>query len=353
MPIINAGDINLEYYIEGDGPPLLMIMGFAGQASSWGRPIVKELSKSFTTIRFSNRGTGLSDKPETPTTIPQMAEDALNLLDALGYDRVSLFGISMGGMISQELVLAHPERVSRLVLGCTTPGGAGEAATPETMAQLLPTPGLTREEIARKAWPAIVAPDFIENRQDFLDQVMKDGFENPTPIETLGKQIAAISSFDATARLSQIKTPTLVIHGEVDKLIPRSNGDRLEGCELPRRQRALARLRLQLLDLRVPDSHRRFNSWGCGRRSAHRDHDTKSGSREDSGATPATRRFTARIHSPAGTRCTGVGSGASAARRGPDMVDPERESRGTTAHLCRLCFPSTRRTGAPEREVHA
>jgi pimeloyl-ACP methyl ester carboxylesterase len=188
---------------------------------------VEELSKNFTTIRFSNRGTGMSDNPQTPTTIPQMAEDVINLLDALEFDRVSVFGISMGGMIAQELVLAHPERISRLVLGCTTPGGEGEAATPETLAQLLPAPGLTREEIARKMWPAIVAPSFIENGQDFLDQVMKDGFENPTPIETLGRQMGAISNHNTVDRLAEIKTPTLVIHGDVDRLVPPSNGERL------------------------------------------------------------------------------------------------------------------------------
>jgi pimeloyl-ACP methyl ester carboxylesterase len=227
MPIIKAGDINLEYYVEGEGPPLLMIMGFSGQARSWGRPVVDNLARHFTTILFSNRGTGLSDKPETPTTIKQMADDAANLLDALGYGRVHVFGISMGGMIAQELVLAHPERVHGLVLGCTTPGGGGEAATPETLQALLPAPGLSREELVRKAWPAICAPAFIEEGRDFLEAMMAEGFENPTPLETLGKQMAAINGHDAVARLPQIKAPTLVIHGDIDRLVPPSNGVRL------------------------------------------------------------------------------------------------------------------------------
>ena len=178
MPIARVGDINLEHYIEGEGPPLLMIMGFAGQASSWGRPVVEALADHFTTIRFSNRGTGQSDKPEAPFTIRQMADDAIALLDALGYGRVRVFGISMGGMIAQELVLAHPERVHGLVLGCTTAGGAtNETATPETLQALLPAPGMTREEMVRKAWPAICAPAFIESGREFLEGMMAAGFD--------------------------------------------------------------------------------------------------------------------------------------------------------------------------------
>ncbi len=71
MPVAKTGEINIEYYVEGSGPPLLMIMGLGGQASSWGEPFLSELRPRFTTIRFSNRGTGLSDKPTTPTSIPR------------------------------------------------------------------------------------------------------------------------------------------------------------------------------------------------------------------------------------------------------------------------------------------
>ncbi|MEX1195729.1 MAG: alpha/beta fold hydrolase [Dehalococcoidia bacterium] len=228
MPIIKAGDINLEYYVEGEGPPLLLIMGFAGQASSWGEPIVERLRQHFTVIRFSSRGTGLSDKPETPTTINQMAEDAVALLDALNFDKVHVFGVSMGGMIAQDLVLNHPQRVNRLVIGCTTAGGAtNETMSPEVGALMMPTPGLSREEQIRKAWPALCAPDFIENGQEFLEAMMVAGSKNPTPIDTLGKQMGAISGHDTTGRLAQIKTPTLVIHGDIDRLVPPSNGDRL------------------------------------------------------------------------------------------------------------------------------
>ncbi len=169
MPTIKAGEVNLEYYVEGDGPPLLMIMGFAGQASSWGEPIMTRLRERFTCIRFSNRGTGASDRPETPFTIRMMADDAIALLDTLDIKRPHVFGISMGGMISQEIVLNYPERVKGLVLGCTTPGWAhGEMAAPEVTAAMVPRPGLSREEQVRNFWTAICAPAFIEDSAEFL-----------------------------------------------------------------------------------------------------------------------------------------------------------------------------------------
>src|SRR3990172_4638197 len=122
MAIAKAGDIKMEYYVEGSGPPLLLIMGLGGQSSSWGEPLLAGLQKQYTTVRFSNRGTGATDKPSAGFTVPQMAEDAAGLMRGIGIEKAHVFGISMGGMIAQELVLNHPEQVQGLVLGCTNCG---------------------------------------------------------------------------------------------------------------------------------------------------------------------------------------------------------------------------------------
>jgi len=84
MSIAKVGDINIEYYVEGEGPPLLLIIGFAGQASSWGEPFLDLLRPHFQVIRFSNRGAGLTDKPDAEYTIPMMADDAVGLLSHPG-----------------------------------------------------------------------------------------------------------------------------------------------------------------------------------------------------------------------------------------------------------------------------
>ncbi len=229
MPIAKVSDINIEYYIEGSGPPLLMIMGLGGQASSWSERFLERLRPHFQVIRFSNRGTGLTDKPGTPYTIPMMADDTAGLLAELGISRAHVFGVSMGGMIAQELVLNHPQRVQGLVLGCTTPGWSrGAPPSPEVTAALMPAPGLSREEQVRKSWPVISTPEFVEQEPEFLEEMLRLGLENATPVDALLRQMAAIQSFDAYDRLPQVQAPTLIIHGDKDALVPLRNAHILQ-----------------------------------------------------------------------------------------------------------------------------
>src|SRR4030042_1202342 len=138
MPVAKVGDINMEYHVEGSGPPLLMIMGFSGQASSWSERFVELLRPHFQIVRFSNRGTGLTDRPQVQYSVPMMADDAAGLLRELGIGKAHVLGISMGGMIAQGLVLTRPGLVRGLVLGCTTPGRSrGVQASQEVMAVMV------------------------------------------------------------------------------------------------------------------------------------------------------------------------------------------------------------------------
>lgn len=224
MPVAKCGEINLEYYDEGSGPPLLMIMGFGGQALSWGEPIMTELRGSFRTVRLSNRGTGDSDRPTEQFTVRDMADDAIALLDTLGIERAHVFGVSMGGMIAQELVLAHPERVEGLVLGCTAAGGPTLVlADPEVREMMTPVPGLAREDQVRKMWPALTTQEMIDKR-DFLERMLQVSLAKPTPVDTILKQAVAIAGYNTYDRLPTIDKPTLVIHGDADRLIPIGNG---------------------------------------------------------------------------------------------------------------------------------
>lgn len=231
MAIGRAGEINLEYYVEGQGPPLLMIMGFAGQAASWGEPFLEELRPHFRCIRFSNRGTGDSDKPQEQPTIRMMADDTIALLDTLGIERPHVLGISMGGMISQEIAISHPQRVNGLVLGCTAAGAPNAvAAAPEVYEQMAPVPGMPIEDQVRKAWPALVTDGFIERGHAFLEGMLQTSIRNPTPLDSIMKQLVAIGGFSAKARLHEVNAPTLVIHGDADRLMPPANGDIVAGA---------------------------------------------------------------------------------------------------------------------------
>ena len=123
MGQVQAGDVKLYYEVHGRGEPLLMIMGLGSSSATWSPVLVTELSRRFQTIVYDNRGTGQSDKPAIPYSLEMFAGDAIALLDALKIERTHVFGVSMGGMIAQELALGHPSRLQTLTLGCTTCGG--------------------------------------------------------------------------------------------------------------------------------------------------------------------------------------------------------------------------------------
>jgi len=226
MPVAKVGEINMEYYVEGSGPPLLMIMGFSGQASSWSERFLELLRPHFQIVRFSNRGTGLTDKPQVEYSIQMMAEDAAGLLRELGIGKAHVLGISMGGMIAQELALNHPGRVQGLVLGCTMPGSSRSVQpSQEVMALIMPVQGLSLEEQFRKAWPAIMTPEFVQGERNFLEDMLRIGLQNATPVDTIMRQAVSIQGFDTYDRLPQIQAPTLIIHGDKDQLIPPQNAD--------------------------------------------------------------------------------------------------------------------------------
>jgi 3-oxoadipate enol-lactonase len=239
MPIIKAGSININYEIVGEGEPLLLIMGFMGPGSAW-LPWLPMLS-TFQCIYFDNRGTGLTDKPEGIYTAEQMAEDASNLLKALNLPKARVFGISMGGMIAQELVLRHPEQIEKVVLGCTMPGGPNsKMASPEIgqkmmasakMMALDPDKGI--DGIISVCFPE----DFARSHPEIKKLVMERMSSGPpTPPETADRTMPGLMAFNAYERLPQIKCPVLIVHGDQDVLIPVENAhiikDRIPQAEL-------------------------------------------------------------------------------------------------------------------------
>jgi pimeloyl-ACP methyl ester carboxylesterase len=190
----------------------------------WDEALLASLAQAFTVITFDNRGTGKSDKPNAPYTIPTMAADAVGVLEHLGMPPAHIFGVSMGGMIAQELALRYPRRVKRLILGCTHCGGPFATLPPRPILErLLTPPELPREEAIRHQWPVMFSPDFVNANPAFLDRLTERSLVYPTPLYTAMRQAMAIQRFNTYGRLSQIGMPTLVTTGSDDLLVPPVN----------------------------------------------------------------------------------------------------------------------------------
>lgn len=205
----------------GEGAPLLLIMGLGYSSEMWYR-IEPLLSTRYRTIRFDNRGVGKSDAPPGPYPIPTMASDAAAVLDAAGVESAHVFGISMGGMIAQEFALQYPARVRSLTLGCTSCGGAEAVpASPEVIGALYARAAMTPEEGVR-AMVRFIYDDSTPRELIEEDLVIRLR-TFPKPASYIA-QLQGILAWGSHSRLHTLKTPTLVIHGESDQLVPPANG---------------------------------------------------------------------------------------------------------------------------------
>jgi len=222
MSIARIGDIEMYYEEHGGGDPLLLIMGLAADSQAWVFQI-PAFAERFRTIAFDNRGVGRSSKPTGPYSIHQMADEAAALLDHLEIASAHVVGVSMGGMIAQELALNHPSRVRSLILGCTACGGRDVVPAAREIREALNTRGtMTREESTRKMVPYTFDAGTPRER---IDEDIAVRLTANVPNEGYFAQLDAIRAWPGTlSRLPTITTPTLVIHGETDALVPAENG---------------------------------------------------------------------------------------------------------------------------------
>jgi pimeloyl-ACP methyl ester carboxylesterase len=237
MPKTNVGNVELYYEDHGSGDPLLLIMGLGADANGWMFQ-VPELSKHYRTIVFDNRGVGRSDKPAGPYSIAQMADEAVGLLDILEIERAHVCGISMGGMISQEVALKHPKRLRSLILGCTyakpddgvlqnqslSTSNLGGSVDAEGNISL-DTSKLDPMMFFQTLLPLTFNQSFIETDLPKVMQLFASSLQYGFDLNAVLAQAQAAAKHDTTTRLGQIKTPTLVITGDADLLIPPSNSD--------------------------------------------------------------------------------------------------------------------------------
>ena len=224
MPFIEVNDVQLYYERHGEGPPLLHLSG-SGADLRRSEPDRSPLNKHFEVLHYDQRGLGQATKTGGPFTMAHYADDAAALMTAVGWDRANVFGTSFGGMVGLEFAIRHPERLRRLVLNCTSPGGS--------------LPSFPIEELEKMDVEAA-----IEVKLGLLDNRWDPGKDDPIPglgsqydtiIERARKprapqdqagyllQLAARANHDVSRRLDKIVTPTLVCAGEYDDQAPLQN----------------------------------------------------------------------------------------------------------------------------------
>jgi pimeloyl-ACP methyl ester carboxylesterase len=236
MPYAISGGSRIWWEEEGEGEPLLMIMGLSFSLAMW-RDLRAIMARHFRAIVFDNRGVGKSDVPLRPWSMGTMACDAAAVLDAAGVETAHVIGVSMGGMIAQELALRYPSRVRKLILACTQCGGTRSVRPDFEVYRTFARPFSSHEQRARAFVPLLYSTDTPAER---VAQDRATLLANRAPLRGSIYQIAAILTWKCYDGLPRIASPTLVIHGERDRLVPVENGrliaERIPGArfvELP------------------------------------------------------------------------------------------------------------------------
>jgi len=200
-------------------------------------PLIPLLAGRLRVVVYDPRGVGESGYTPGPYTMAQLAADAAAVLDAAGHEDAAVWGASMGGMQAQHLALLHPERVSRLVLACTTCGGPHALRpAPEAAAALLGKGAHTPGEAYRIACTVLYSEEFQATHSEFIDEEVAERERHPVRGGVFAAQQAAVRGHDTFAALIRIAVPTLVLHGELDAVVPAGNGriiaSRIPGARL-------------------------------------------------------------------------------------------------------------------------
>jgi pimeloyl-ACP methyl ester carboxylesterase len=242
MPHVSVAGHELHYLRRGAGEPLLLIQGMSGTHLAWGEPFETALEAAgLELITYDHRGVGHSTHVDAGFRIEHLADDAVGLLDALGLETVHVLGISMGGMVAQELALRHPGRLRTLTLGCTSSGGPHGPQAPGQTRELLGAAMMSgdRERTLRTGFEVNVSARHAAEPGAW-DAFRAMAVELPVPVPVIMLQLQAIAGHDTSGRLGEVRTPTLVIHGTEDRMLPFADGERIA--------RLIPRARFEALD---------------------------------------------------------------------------------------------------------
>ena len=227
MPHVDANGISLRYEVSGEGPPLLLISGMGQNHRAWA-PALPALQERFRCITFDNRGTGASDVPEGPYTIPQMADDVAALIDSLGTGPLHAAGWSLGGSVLQALMVRQPDKLVRAVLVSTMPSYTDVQHNWLDAWLALRRSGAPAlaQIVSAMAW-GLTAKTLFDHEKTM--QMARAAAADPEPTSLAGfeAQAAGLRIYDARPELSSVRTPTLVLCGAEDVLTPPAQSEEI------------------------------------------------------------------------------------------------------------------------------
>lgn len=222
--------MNIAHEVVGTGDPVLLVSGLGQRGERWSR-VARLLADDFTVVTVDNRETGDTGPCPDGFLLADLAGDAVGVMTALGHKRFFLAGISMGGMIAQEIVRLVPDRI-RAAGFFSTHGGAADSVPPPDVSVLLGSgpPPTTPDEIlqrAKESWARLYGPGFTEAHPDIHAEEARIGATKPTPAEGYLRQFQAIMQFNPGDALVGTEVPVVIAHGDHDPLVPYENGVRL------------------------------------------------------------------------------------------------------------------------------
>lgn len=220
MPFVENEDARIHFQDRGEGTPVLGVMGFALDQRYWAAQI-PAITKSHRFITLDNRGVGKSIGP-APTSVEEMADDAVMVLDHLGIEKAVIFGASLGGAVAQRLILDHPERAIGLILAITFARPMEFMRRQHDLTRkLLEGVGITG--LVDGSLLRMFTPEFFEVGREVIDRLaaafLTDEDKMP-PIEVLSAQLDVLDKHDALADLHTIQVPTLVMGAKMDVMVP-------------------------------------------------------------------------------------------------------------------------------------
>lgn len=230
MPFAEVRGLRIYYERSGEGAPLLFINGSGGDLRQKPGPMQGPIAEQFDMVAHDQRGLGRSEKPDKPYTMEDYAEDALGLLDHIGWDRCRVMGVSFGGMVAQELAVRHPDRVERLVLCCTSSGGAGQPSFP--LHQLAELPEKERVLRSIELSDSRMNSEWRESHPEQVSKIIEmiasrnsHGAADPHSAMGAERQMEARRHHNVYNRLPRLDMPVLICAGRYDAIAPVENSE--------------------------------------------------------------------------------------------------------------------------------